>query len=173
MKLTKVFLALVLVLIHTISYSSEVENGQIFIESYQPQKHGAKNQVWGITQDHRGVMYFANSDGLVEFDGANWSVIEVEGEEAVRSIDIHNNGTIYLGSKGNFGYLKEDSRGNKRFVSLKSKMEESRRFGKVWQTHCTADGVFFVTNNEIFFWNDQELKTFNVKRSGNIQTIEN
>ena len=173
MSVCRSLLLTVLVIACTFSNVFSQEIGNIFIKSYQPQKHGAKNQIWGISQDNRGVMYFANSDGLVEFDGSNWAIIKIENEQAVRSIDIDQKGTIYVGAKGNFGFLKEDSRGIKRFISLKNKLPASHlRFGKVWQTHCTKNGVFFVTNNEVFFWDHENVSVYSIKRSGHLSTIE-
>ena len=32
-------------------------------------------QNWDILQDNRGIMYFANTKGLLEFDGKNWRVL--------------------------------------------------------------------------------------------------
>lgn len=173
MNVCKVLASVLLVLSCTVSNVFAEELGNIFIESYKPQRHGAKNQIWGITQDTRGVMYFANSNGLVEFDGRNWSVLPIGDEEEVRSIDIDHKGVIYLGSKGNFGFLKEDSKGIKQFQSLTHLLpSSSKRFGKVWKTYCSKDGVFFITNNEVFFWDNSEITRFNIKRNGSLFNIE-
>ena len=49
--------------------SSWKEYGEPFIRNYTPKEYGADVQNWGITQDDQGVMYFANNDGLLEYDG--------------------------------------------------------------------------------------------------------
>ena len=47
------------------------ELGYPFITNYGPRDYGAEQSNWGILQDRRGIMYFANGYGLLEYDGAS------------------------------------------------------------------------------------------------------
>src|SRR5271170_269997 len=38
---------------------------------------GVINQVWGIIQDRRGVMFFATSNAVAEYDGVTWRRIAI------------------------------------------------------------------------------------------------
>ena len=51
--------------------------GTPFIHNFTPDEFGGGLQNWAVTQDERGVMYFANQAGLLEFDGVNWKLIEI------------------------------------------------------------------------------------------------
>ena len=42
------------------------------IVKYPSTVYGAGNQSWMISQDEQNRMYFANNDGLLEYNGTNW-----------------------------------------------------------------------------------------------------
>ena len=45
------------------------ETGEYVFQRYTAKQYEASPQNWGVAQDRRGIMYFANTDGLLEFDG--------------------------------------------------------------------------------------------------------
>jgi len=60
-----------------LSESQEIkETGRPFITNYAPKLYDGNPQNWCIAQDLRGVMYFGNSDGILEYDGINWRLIK-------------------------------------------------------------------------------------------------
>ena len=44
------------------------------IQNYARSEYKGGTQNWSLAQAGNGMMYFANNDGLVEFDGAHWSI---------------------------------------------------------------------------------------------------
>ena len=48
------------------------EAGRPLIRRYTPREYGAGEQNWAVAQDDRGVVYFGNNLGLLEYDGASW-----------------------------------------------------------------------------------------------------
>ena len=44
------------------------------IQNYTPKTYGAENQNWGISQGLQKQLYFANNEGLLDFNGANWQL---------------------------------------------------------------------------------------------------
>jgi ligand-binding sensor domain-containing protein len=118
------------------------EVGRPFITNYPPNLHDANPQNWCIEQDDRGVMYFGNSDGILEYDGHNWRLIKTPKNNVVRSLAKDNNGRIWVGSAGEIGYLAPDSSGKMQFVPLTMKIPEGHRnFNDVWITSVLDDGV--------------------------------
>src|SRR5580658_1582111 len=93
------------------------ETGDYVFQRYSAKQYGANPQNWGVAQDKRGILYFANTDGLLEFDGNNWRIIALPGK-SVRSVSVDSQGTVYVGGVGEFGLLKPDSTGTMKFVSL-------------------------------------------------------
>jgi serine phosphatase RsbU (regulator of sigma subunit) len=130
------------------------ELGRYFIRNFSPKEYNAHTQNWSAIQDDRGLMYIGNTTGVLEYDGKNWRLIEMPNRTTVRTISKGVDGVIYVGSQGDFGYLKPNQQGNMEFVSLVSKLpEEHRNFKDVWTSHAGKEGVYFMTDYKIFRFN--------------------
>src|SRR5579863_5498532 len=81
------------------------ETGAYVFQRYSAKQYGANPQNWGVAQDRRGIVYFANTDGLLEFDGNSWRMLRLPGR-SVRAVAVDNEGTVYVGGAGEFGWLK-------------------------------------------------------------------
>lgn len=94
--------------------------GKPLIYNFSSRDVGGEVQHWDALQDHRGVMYFANNGGVLEYDGHTWRLIELPSRVGVRSITMapDGHGRIYVGAIGDFGYLDADAAGQLRFFSL-------------------------------------------------------
>ena len=72
---------------------------------YTRQTYGGYNQNWSIAQHPQTrFMYYANSKGLLEFDGSRWKVYALPRRQKVRSVAIDKQGRIFTGALGEFGY---------------------------------------------------------------------
>ena len=60
-------------------------------KSYSLDNFDASPQIFDITQDRRGVMYFANQNGFIEFDGSEWRNISLYPETEINTIELHTN----------------------------------------------------------------------------------
>ncbi|MBI3711929.1 MAG: GGDEF domain-containing protein, partial [Burkholderiales bacterium] len=134
--------------------------GAPFITNYYPKIYKGHSQNWVSVQDRRGVMYFGNSTGILEFDGQRWQNIAVAGNPMVRSLTIAPDGTIYYGSIGDFGYLKETPSGKIEALSLKPLLAKDEPvFNDVWQVESTIDGIVFMTRSRLFRYHDGKLSS--------------
>src|SRR5690606_31890446 len=110
-----------------------------YLQDVGSQDYGAHSQNWEIVQDQRGLIYVANTHGVLEYDGRKWRSIQLpeKGDRAVRSLAITRSGTIFVGGVGEVGYLAPDSIGQLGYVSLLAHLhEEERTFADVWTTHA-------------------------------------
>src|ERR1035437_8138151 len=103
------------------------EKGLYPIYNYSAKTYNAAPQNWAIVQDKRGVIYLGNNQGILEYDGVSWRMIVVTNETNVRSLAIDDKGKIYVGAHGEFGYLKPDSSGNMRYISMLSLLDKKDR----------------------------------------------
>lgn len=140
---------------------SQTLDGTPFIRNYSPKEYSASSGNWVIAQDQRGIMYFGNAEGVLEYDGNNWRLIPVANNSVVRSIAVDNNGIIYVGAVGEFGYLSPNEKGLMTYHSLVNKLPiEEQDFADVWKTYATDDGIYFQTfsklirikNNTVKLW---------------------
>ncbi len=128
------------------------EIGHPLIRNYSPGEYGAYAQNWSIVQDRRGVMYFANTGGVLEYDGVSWRLITVP-NEVVRSLGTDATGRIFVGGVGELGYLSADPAGTMRYRSLLDSLPLAYRdFSDVWSLWTTSDGVYFQTLSYVFFF---------------------
>jgi len=131
------------------AYGQVNERGMPFIQNYLPKEYKAGLANWSIIQDNRGVFYFGNDNGILEYDGNRWQLIKTGG--AVRSLAKDSKGRIYAGGMGHFGYLQVDSLGRIRYEPLHNLLPADKRaFGEVWTVNCLTEGVFFQADEFIF-----------------------
>ncbi|MGF1669404.1 MAG: two-component regulator propeller domain-containing protein, partial [Balneolaceae bacterium] len=130
---------------------SQTDPGIPFMRHYFANDYNAHRENWAILQDDRGMMYFGNSRGILEFDGVSWRLIQTPNASIVRSLALGKDNRIYAGAMGDFGYLAPDSTGDLQFVSLLELVPDTQRdFGDVWQTIVAADGIYFRSRKYLF-----------------------
>ncbi len=129
------------------------EAGRFYVQSFAPADYGAHEQNWAVVQDDRGLVYVANGDGVLEYDGVSWRLIPVANRSTARSLAVDVEGRIWVGASGELGYLAADPAGRLRYVSLVEHVpEQDRDFADVWKTHALPDGVYFQSNDRLFRW---------------------
>ena len=128
------------------------ENGNIPIRNYTPKEYKAHVQNWSIVQDKRGIMYFGNGDGILEYDGTSWRLIELPNKTNVYALSIDSTGRIYVGgSTEEFGFLTAEANGKMKYVSLTHLLDkEYLRNLKVMQILCVNNDIYFRSNQVIF-----------------------
>ncbi len=154
----------VLLLLVTVSFgkaagSKYQEIGEPFTKYYSPKEYKLSPANWCIIQDKRGIMYFGNENGILEFDGASWRKIKTPYNLSVRSLAMDDSGRIYVCASSDFGYLKPDSTGQLKFKSLLGYLDKKyRNFGEMWDVICSSKAVYFKTKDKIFRWNGKDIK---------------
>ena len=135
------------------------EMGLPFIYNFTPKTYNALPQNWDITQDNRGVMYFGNNHGVLEYDGSDWRAITVSNGSPVKSLDTDQHGRVYVGALNEFGYLQADSAGKLQYIKLSEQLDAScSDFDYIWATHVTSRGVIFQAREYLFIWNNDSLQ---------------
>jgi len=136
------------------------------IRNYNPKEYGAAFNYWAIAQDRRGVMYFGNWNGVLEYDGVSWRLISTPNKSGVRSLAVDENGRIYVGAVGDLGYLAPDSLGDMHFISLLDHVKpENREFNEVWYSYATSQGVYFRTDKILLRWANNRMQTWKPRTS--------
>lgn len=127
---------------------------QRYIDNYDRQQYGANIQNWMMKRSSKGWIYAANNDGLLEFDGALWSLYPVKGKN-VRSLNIVQD-TVYVGSSSEFGYFESDQLGQLHYKSLSDSIELWG--GEVWFVLESGKKIHFISDVDIHTYH-REKKT--------------
>lgn len=131
-----------------------------FARRYSADEYQLHNQNWAVAQDARGVIYVANTNGVLEYDGERWRTIRVP-NELVRALSPWVDGRIYVGGVGELGYLHADSLGRMGYASLLGAVPEAHLgFADVWTTLATPDGVYFQTSDRLFRWDGSRMEVW-------------
>ena len=146
--------------------AQQKETGIPFIDNFTPKEYNANTQNWAIVQDHRGVMYFGNNKGVLEYDGVNWRLIPVSNHSIVRSLAINSAGTIFVGAVGEFGYLAPDETGQLQYNSLVQHIpKEEAVFADVWTTLVKDDEVYFQSFYSLYRYKNGKIKSWPLSSS--------
>ncbi|MFT5601681.1 MAG: serine phosphatase RsbU (regulator of sigma subunit) [Flavobacteriales bacterium] len=129
------------------------------VVSYPPKVYGYHNQTWQTIQDANGILYFANGDGILIYDGKNWDYVSTETKTNVLAIGIDANQNIYYGGVGEVGQLLKGEQGTyyaKQFVNEKYQDQIELEF--FWEVHIFEGQVVFRSLNMWLSYQNDELK---------------
>ena len=73
-----------LLIINTRSASEIIKYPLPEITNYPPSINGGQTQTWDITQGKDGKLYFANSYGLLIYDGKQWKSLLLDNKYSAR-----------------------------------------------------------------------------------------
>lgn len=132
------------------------------IINYSKPLYKAGLQNWDIKQDRNGIVYFANNEGLLSFDGKYWNNYPLPNKTIVRSVEIGPDNRIYAGGQDEIGYFTPAVNGRLRYVSLIDLIPaKDRSFGDVWDIVTFKGNTYFRTSNKIFRFTNGNMVVFN------------
>ncbi|MGH7494519.1 MAG: sensor histidine kinase [bacterium] len=141
--------------------ASAAEIGTPYFRNYGPKEYGAAAQNWAIAQDQRGVMYFGNNSGVLEYDGVSWRIIPTANSTVVRTLAVAPDGRIYVGAQDEIGYLDPDAAGQLQYVSLRERVpEEYREFSDIAKSYATSAGVYFQALDRLMLWSQERIRVW-------------
>lgn len=98
---------LLLFLLITTPFFGQIKNiGLLEIKNYKRTDYRGGTQNWDIDQDKNGNLYFANNDGLIQFDGSTWRKYALPNSPDTRCVKVDPSGKIFVGGYSEFGYYK-------------------------------------------------------------------
>ncbi|GAA3992037.1 two-component regulator propeller domain-containing protein [Mucilaginibacter dorajii] len=154
---------LIFFLLNTIfcTVNAQTSIGIPTIKNYTHADFNAGSEIYDAKQDKNGILYFANNDGLLTFDGSYWKSYPLPNKAAVKSLAIAPQGRIYVGGQDEIGYFFPDASGVLRFHSIKQLMpQKARQFAEIWAIILYKNEVFFRTIECVFEYHNNEIKTF-------------
>lgn len=117
----------------------------------------ADRQNWAVSQGKNGWIYFANSSGVLEYNGYNWTLRKAKGVKTIRTLKCSENGNIYVGGDHGFGYFTPDEFGRITYKDLTPLVSDTAdEFLEVWDIHLVGDKVYFRTRRSIIIYSDEE-----------------
>ena len=120
------------------------------ILNYSKIDYKAGLQNWDFKQDKNGIIYVANNEGLLSFDGSFWKLYPLPNKTIVRSVTIGSDNHIYVGGQDELGYFSPGNNGRLVYHSLVDQIPENERnFADVWDIAYYNNEIFFRTSKNI------------------------
>jgi len=154
------------------------------ILKYGSTTYGAGNQNWMISQDQNHYIFFANNEGLLEYNGSTWSLYPSPNETIIRSVKVIGT-KIYTGCYMEFGYWSRQANAQLKYTSLsqtiKNKLQDDEQF---WNILDYDQWVIFQSLSRIYIYdtksglfniispNNGVLRSFRTSNSVYFQTIK-
>jgi len=68
-------------------YSQKLKGKRYEIINYTTTEYKQHPQNWSAVQGKNKLMYFANNNGVLEYDGTNWRLIQLPNKSSVTSLE--------------------------------------------------------------------------------------
>lgn len=145
-----------LILFVVVFQASSQEAARPFLRNFPPSEYRGNQQNWAVVQDKRGIMYFGNNDGVLEFDGVSWRLTKLP---IVRTVAIDSSGILYVGLENDMGYLKHQTDGSYQYESLKNKIPERyRELTTVLYAYAVGEKIIFFADDKLYILENGQIK---------------
>jgi len=151
---------LMFIIFFMISNHGFAQTGEPFLKNFSIRDYHAHSQNFDLIQDHHGIIYFANFAGIIQYDGTNFTTITTKKISKVNCLLAAEDNKIYVGARGEIGFLQQDEFGKIIFASLTEKIDEKERdFDEILNIVKFQDKIYFFTQKKIFCYSGSQMKT--------------
>jgi len=156
-----------LLLLFSLTLNSQTNNiGIPFTTNYPNELYKAGTQNWDVKQHPNGFLFFANNNGLLQFDGTNWTQFPLANNTIARSLCITDDGRIYVGGQGDFGYFEPNEQGKLIFHSLLSLIPAPhKKFEDVWDILVFEKNIYFSTEEKVYIYDRKKIEVLAIGKT--------
>jgi serine phosphatase RsbU (regulator of sigma subunit) len=137
-----------------------------YITNYTTKDYGnfSVPEVWSITEDNVGRIYFGLANEIGIYDGSSFQIIPVESGYNITALEQVES-SIYYGGSGQFGRFVQGENNKLKLEVLSIGLDF--KFSNIWRIHTSKDFVYFQAEEAIFVYqiSTSELKTILPKPS--------
>ncbi len=139
-----------------LSLPAQAQQGDYYLYNYKVPILNIDNHNLSAVQGKNDILYFANTKGIITYDGISWEIINTPGTPYSLAYDATNNGNLYVGCSENFGYLTIDEAGKESYISISEKTD--MKFGEISEIFITQQDVYFYSTKALFHVSLKSLK---------------
>jgi len=135
--------------------------GSPFVQQYSKSLYRAGNQNWGMAVSTDGMIYAANTEGLLSFDGQEWELHRMKNHASLRSVNIDATGRILVGGAGEFGYWARSDFGKMTYTSLSALVNDQQALknDEIWRIIIDGQKIYFHTFSKSYLFYNNQIKT--------------
>ncbi|MFC3196120.1 transcriptional regulator [Parapedobacter deserti] len=149
-----------LLLLLSASRAQEIQRiGSPLVQQYTKSEYKAGNQNWAVATGKHGIMYVANTDGMLVFDGQHWTLHHLPNKRTVRSVTVDSTGRIYTGGLAEFGYWETSDHGHLQYHSVSRLLDGGQAVkDEVWKIVIDGDRVLFQSFSTIYIYENNSVR---------------
>ena len=140
------------------------------IQNFSTEDYLAGTHNWNIASAHQRI-YFANNNGLLEYNGNDWRLHRLPNESIMRSVEVDERGRIYVGGQDEIGYYFPGKNGELVFHSIRQDIpEEHRSLEDVWDIMAVDEKIFALSINKVFIFDSTKVDVFDPLQTVNFMS---
>ncbi|MNK49415.1 bacterial transduction protein [compost metagenome] len=159
------FLLYLIIFLPFYAAADDVKNiGVPYVQNFPKSVYLSGNQNWSIAKDKAGIMYFGNAQGLLSYDGKYWQQYKMPNQQIVRSVATGNDGVIYVGSFGEFGYWRVIDKRLKYFSLINLIPKQHKMTDEIWKIYVDDKRIIFQSFTTIYIYEHSKISV--IKSTG-------
>jgi signal transduction histidine kinase/ligand-binding sensor domain-containing protein len=144
-----------------LSGQNNKEKGFPFLRNFPPSEYKAHAQNFSIVTDRKGLVYFGNFAGILQYDAESWRLIPTGETTRVSALATDRSGKIYVGGRGEIGLIDPAGSEVLAFQNLLSGRNMTYPpFTDILQVFAFRDQQFFIARNLIFTFDGQDISVW-------------
>lgn len=129
------------------------------VRNYSKNLYGAGSQNWDIVQSHSGILYFANDNGILDYDSKQWTLRRNPDGISTRSLFYDNeNEVLYYGCYNTLRRLSVDKNHLLADDLLVNGNDHDIR--EIWQVEACREGVFFRDEWNVYRYDGTSIEKY-------------
>lgn len=146
---------LVVLMVMSLQLRPAAQEKEFNIRNFPKEDYRAASQNWGVSPGSNGFMYFANHNGLLEFDGVAWDLHALPNEVITRAVYAENDSLIYTSGYQEMGFWKREKSGILVYHSLNPLVQNLFTKNEEFWNIASLDGeIYFHSFNRIIICHD-------------------
>jgi ligand-binding sensor domain-containing protein len=137
----KLLKTLAILFVSTVTFAQQ---GNYFLSNFSPSDERIDYLTFGMAQDAKGVIYFANKNGVLEFDGRNWGLISTPGP--VFTIATLGQ-DVFFGGLNGFGKIAIDAGNAQSYQSLSQDQPEA---SQIFSSLALHEKIYFANSHLVY-----------------------
>ena len=165
----KEILFIVLLFFSTNTSGQNLNNlGAYTIRNYTAKSYGMHPRNTYVTQDQRGILYFGNHYGVINYDGNYWGNTHLPNGTSAYSITLGHDKKMYVGCYNDLGFIAYDAVGQSTYLSLLDLLPSSEKnFGEIWKIVSAENATLFFSNSKILVYKNNGIQIIKPTEKGN------
>lgn len=131
--------------------------GEPLRRSYDSEQTRAKPGHLALATSPEGELFTGNAEGVLRFNGIDWRLTTLPGRSPARALATGRDGRVYVGGYDTFGRLAPTADGGLAYEDLLDAaglVGEQRHLGFVYQVMADETGIWFRTDERLYFLPD-------------------